>query len=86
MQQLRNIGKIQRKILRPLFRSCLWIQRKINGFSVELLKKNIQMFCIVLSQLCMMTKNTAMWRLLILYCKKMIYRQEMNRLIQRKDN
>lgn len=28
---------ILRKILRPLFRSCLWIQRKINGFSVEVL-------------------------------------------------
>ena len=28
---------IQRKFLRPLFRSCLWIQRKINGFSVEVL-------------------------------------------------
>ena len=26
-----------RKILRPLFRSCLLIQRKINGFSVEIL-------------------------------------------------
>lgn len=26
-----------RKILRPLFRSCLWIQRKINSFSVEVL-------------------------------------------------
>ena len=26
-----------RKTLRPIFRSCLWIQRKINGFSVEVL-------------------------------------------------
>lgn len=26
-----------RKIFRPLFKSCLWIQRIINGFSVELL-------------------------------------------------
>lgn len=28
-----------RKLLRPFFRSCLWIQRKINGFSVEVLNK-----------------------------------------------
>jgi len=28
---------IPRKMLRPLFRSCLWIQRKISGFSVEVL-------------------------------------------------
>jgi len=26
-----------RKFFRPMFRSCLWIQRKINGFSVEVL-------------------------------------------------
>lgn len=27
-----------RKTLRPILRSCLWIQRKINGFSVEVLR------------------------------------------------
>lgn len=32
-------GKTIRKILRPLFRSCLWAQRKINGFSVEVLSE-----------------------------------------------
>ncbi len=26
-----------RKFFRPMFRSCLWIQRKLNGFSVEVL-------------------------------------------------
>lgn len=30
-------GNILRKLLRPLFRLCLWVQRKVNGFSVEML-------------------------------------------------
>lgn len=30
-------GNILRKLFRPLFRLCLWVQRKVNGFSVEML-------------------------------------------------
>lgn len=38
-EQKKLPSDIQRKIFRPLFRSCLWIQRKIKGFSVEVLNR-----------------------------------------------
>lgn len=32
-------GKRLRRFFRPLFRRCLWIQRRVNGFSVEMLNE-----------------------------------------------
>ena len=38
-RQKKGPRKTLRKFLRPLFRGCLWVQRNVKGFSVEMLNE-----------------------------------------------